>query len=147
MRWKNSDIMRCTAGMDYHYQLVNNLDSFKTFTLKLSEESWYKSLDCGRRYTLDLVLEELLSNTIKYGYDDALPHTIAITFAVGSDHLKLTVADDGHEFDPRGDYGADVTKPLQERKVGGVGLLLIKSLSRGMDYRRESGRNILEIVI
>ena len=103
--------------MDYHYQLVNNLDSFKTFTLKLSEESWYKSLDCGRRYTLDLVLEELLSNTIKYGYDDALPHTIAITFAVGSDHLKLTVADDGHEFDPRGDYGADVTKPLQERKL------------------------------
>ena len=51
------------------------------------------------------------------------------------------------EFDPRGDYGADVTKPLQERKVGGVGLLLVKSLSRGMDYRRESGRNILEIVI
>ena len=36
---------------------------------------------------------------------------------------------------------------LQERKVGGVGLLLVKSLSRGMDYRRESGRNILEIVI
>lgn len=147
MRWKNSDIMRCAAGMDYHYQLVNNLDSFKTFTLKLSEESWYKSLDCGRRYTLDLVLEELLSNTIKYGYDDALPHTIAITFSVGSDHLKLTVVDDGHEFDPRGDYVADVTKPLQDRKVGGVGLLLVKSLSRGMDYRRESGRNILEIVI
>ena len=133
--------------MDYHYQLVNNLDSFKTFTLKLSEESWYKLLDCGRRYTLDLVLEELLSNTIKYGYDDALPHTIAIIFSVGSDHLKLTVVDDGHEFDPRGDYGADVTKPLQERKVGGVGLLLVKSLSREMDYRRESGRNILEIVI
>ena len=133
--------------MDYHYQIINNLDSFNTFRVKLADESWYKSLECGRRYALDLILEELLSNTIKYGYDDADPHTISITLAVAADCVRLTVIDDGHEFDPRGAHGADVTKPLRERRVGGVGLLLVKTLSREMSYRRESGKNILGIVI
>lgn len=133
--------------MEHHYQIINNFDSLKAFRLKLSAESWYKLLDCGKRYTLDLILDELLSNTIKYGYDDAGAHTISIAFAVDADCVRLTVIDDGHEFDPMGNHGADVTRPLQERRVGGVGLLLVKNLSREMNYRRESGKNILEIVV
>src|ERR1051325_2284074 len=52
-------------------------------------------------YVVRLVLEELVTNTIKYGYDDPSPREIAVTIEVDADAIVARVEDDGREFDPR----------------------------------------------
>lgn len=133
--------------MKYHYHTANNFDSFKTFTLQLTGESWYKSLTSERRYILDLILEEMISNIIKYAYDDDMSHNIEVIIAVESGVIELMIIDDGHEFNPDKEVTADLKTPLSERRIGGVGILLTKSMSREMNYCRVKDKNILRIVI
>ena len=92
-----------------------------------------------------LAVEELLSNTIKFGYPDALPHEIAVNLALTPGEAILVIEDDARAFDPQTAPKPDLTLPVEQRPIGGLGLHLVRSLSSGMTYRRENERNILEV--
>src|SRR5690242_16067016 len=49
-------------------------------------------------YLANLAIEELVTNCIKYGYDDSAEHIIEIEVALSAGELVLTVSDDGHPF-------------------------------------------------
>jgi phosphoserine phosphatase RsbU/P len=93
-----------------------------------------------------LVLEELLTNTIKYGYDDAAEHRIQVVLGLGPP-ATLCIEDDGHAFDPvAGMPTLDPTGSVEDRPIGGLGLHLVRSQTASLRYRRSEGRNRLEIV-
>ena len=50
---------------------------------------------------LNVCLDELLNNTISYGYDDQAPHSIAVDLTLAADLLIVDIEDDGKPFDPR----------------------------------------------
>ncbi len=58
----------------------------------------------------------------------------------------MNVIDSGKEFDPTLQPDADVTLPLEERPVGGLGIFLIRRLMQKVEYRRIDGKNILTMV-
>ncbi|MPN59676.1 hypothetical protein SDC9_207398 [bioreactor metagenome] len=63
------------------------------------------------------------------------------------DGIHVTIIDDGHEFNPLNASAAEVNCDLACRPVGGVGILLTKKLSRGVEYHREGCKNVLKILI
>jgi len=98
-------------------------------------------------YALDLGLEEMLTNIVKYGYDDKKEHLITVAINTDNRTLVLTLTDDGHEFDPLSAIKPDTEKSVPERPVGGVGIHLTRSMVDDMRYRRENNKNILEMII
>ena len=98
-------------------------------------------------FTAEMVLEEVLTNVIKYAYRDGNSHTISVRFMRESDALIIEVEDDGVEFDPVQAPAPDVSAPLEERPIGGLGIFLVKKESKEVSYRRHADRNILRVVL
>lgn len=99
------------------------------------------------RYTVRLVLEELLSNVIRHGYEDGARHEIGVTLNVGAAEVELEVVDDARAFDPLSAPAYDVEMPLAERRAGGMGIHMVRSLAREIRYRRIDGRNHVDVRI
>lgn len=94
--------------------------------------------------TLNLCLDELLTNTIEYGYSDQTPHEIEIEVCVTGEELQIAIIDDANPFDPTQDAPVpDLTPPLGERPIGGLGLFLVKNFTDSIQYNRHHHRNHL----
>jgi anti-sigma regulatory factor (Ser/Thr protein kinase) len=59
--------------------------------------------------------------------------------------VRVEFADRGSAFDPEAAPEPDLAAPLTERKIGGLGLHFVRSLSRIVEYRREDGWNRLKL--
>lgn len=102
----------------------------------------------GSAATLRLVLDELLTNIIKYGHPgDAAEHEILLQLCLADVGFALYLEDDGVPFDPtaprpvRDGDGSDV--PLEDRAVGGWGLTVVRGSVDEVTYWREGSRNKL----
>ena len=94
-------------------------------------------------YFARLVIEELVSNTIKYGYDDRGTHEIHINARIERGTLVLQVSDDGRPFNPLDTPEPAAHLSAHERPIGGLGLHFIRSLSDSFHYDRQDERNIV----
>jgi len=102
-------------------------------------------LDAHFLRTVSLGLEEVVTNIIKYGYDDDREHWVEITLRLTTVELQITVMDDGCEFNPLEHPEPDRTKPLHDREPGGLGVSFFRQLFDEVQYRREAGRNFLSL--
>jgi anti-sigma regulatory factor (Ser/Thr protein kinase) len=98
-------------------------------------------------YAVNLILEEILMNIIRYGYDDEDSHEIEVQIELEEDEVALTVRDDGKEFNPLTIPGPDRSKSAMDRIEEGLGLQFVRHMRNAMEYRREGDRNILSIWI
>lgn len=95
---------------------------------------------------VNLCLDELLNNTITYGYADQQPHEIVVTLRLAAGRLAVKIEDDAAPFDPTKISAEIPAGTLQSRAPGGVGLLFVKALVDEMRYRRVRGRNALTLI-
>ncbi len=98
-------------------------------------------------YHVRFVLEEMGTNILKYGYDDADTHRVYFRVDLTADTVQVLLEDDGHEFDPTKTAAPDTTLPLEQRTPGGLGLMLVRKLVRRLDYERRDGKNYSTILI
>ena len=92
-------------------------------------------------FAAKLALEELLTNTISYGYGDKSVQLIEIRLEVRGDHLIIRTADDGLAFDPRTAKEPNTQSSLKDREIGGLGVHLVKNLMDQFEYRHKDGKN------
>ena len=96
-----------------------------------------------RAMRLVLVLDEILTNVISYGALSA-DDRILVTVDCRGDALVATVEDPGPAFDPHGEAPSPVlTGSVDERPVGGLGLHIVRGMTRQLAYERRDGRNRL----
>jgi anti-sigma regulatory factor (Ser/Thr protein kinase) len=98
-------------------------------------------------YIANLAIEEMVTNTLKYGYDDTAVHEILLRLEVHHAALVLVIEDDGHEFDPLKAAEPDLNTPTEQRAPGGLGIHLVRKLAERMEYQRCDGRNRLTVRI
>ncbi len=98
-------------------------------------------------YAANLVLEEMATNIVKYGYDDLARHKIQAVLRVDGDLATIVLEDDGHAFNPLAAPPPDIGQPLAKRPIGGLGIHLARRMADSMQYRRDNGRNILTIKV
>ena len=96
-------------------------------------------------FAINLAIDELLTNTVSYGYDDEDPHWIEIVLRRENDALVLVIVDDSAPFDPTQMPEPDTEAPLDEREAGGLGLLLVNQMMDRVEYRRQDGRNVVTL--
>ena len=97
-------------------------------------------------FRVNLVLEELGLNIIDYAHDEGV-HEFDICLTSEEDAITIEVVDDGKPFDPLNDAPQpDIASDLEDRRVGGLGLHLVRTTMDDMSYRRDQGKNHLTLV-
>ena len=100
---------------------------------------------------VNLALEEVVSNVMLYAYPNKNGQVL-VEFAKNetpdNQHpmIVFTVTDSGVPFDPTKQEEADITSPVEKRKIGGLGIHLVRQLMDEIHYRREEGKNILTLI-
>ena len=97
------------------------------------------------QYLANLAVEELVTNCIKYGYEDAAEHMIEVRLQISGNELALTVSDDGRPFNPLELPEPDIHLPIEDRPIGGLGIYLLRRMSDKMDYVRAFGKNSVTV--
>jgi anti-sigma regulatory factor (Ser/Thr protein kinase) len=91
---------------------------------------------------LSLILDELLTNIIRYAFIDNKPHNIELNLEVQANNIYIEVIDDGIEFNPLSYPEPDLNPNLAERQLSGLGIHLMKKLTNEFTYTRKNGYNI-----
>jgi anti-sigma regulatory factor (Ser/Thr protein kinase) len=94
-------------------------------------------------YGVDLALEELGGNAIRYGK----ARTIRVEVAVDPSVVRVTLADDGRPFDPTRHPEPARARTLAEASIGGRGISLVRRFARAMRYQRDSDGNRLVVEV
>ena len=110
---------------------VAAVDELFAFT---SDAFGAEGIDQGLRPTVDLVLEELFTNVVKYGRKSEAAVRVELSRTPGGVEVTV-IEDDAERFDPTAGPAVDTTKPLESRKPGGLGLHLIGKLVDSIEYR------------
>jgi serine/threonine-protein kinase RsbW len=104
------------------------------------------SLDSDEHARILIVLEELLTNAVKYGYPNRSQLGSAeIALELKSAQLTIEYADDGDEFDPFAAAIPGLEQPIEERVLGGLGIHIVRSLAEGARYGRIDDRNVIRL--
>jgi anti-sigma regulatory factor (Ser/Thr protein kinase) len=94
---------------------------------------------------LNLCLDELLNNTISYGYTDRNTHDIRVELTIANGVLTAEITDDGLPFDPTKARLVIPDQKLQARRPGGLGIHFVKALMDELRYARKGKFNIVRI--
>ena len=124
-------------------EIENSLAGLDRLTKAFTEFAELHSIPAATRRDMCLVLDEIVSNKIRYGYHDKKVHQIVVELQLQEDALKVEIVDDA---DPFNLLEADAPKtevPLEERKVGGLGNYLVRQLMDELAYERRDGQNHL----
>ncbi len=120
---------------------LNSLTRAREFVLSEAERA---GLRRDRFGDVELALEELAVNIITHAYGGAAGEFKISCGQKGSD-FAIELQDGGAPFDPFERSDPDVSKPLEEREVGGLGIYLVKKLADRVRYERRGDINWIEI--
>jgi anti-sigma regulatory factor (Ser/Thr protein kinase) len=96
-------------------------------------------------HAVQLAVEEHLSNICKYAYADPGEHQIQVRLQFALPELRAEIEDDGRPFNPLEFPAPDVSVPMDQRAIGGLGVHMIRQSMDRVEYRRAGGKNILTL--
>ena len=94
---------------------------------------------------LHVVLDEVVSNVIRYAWPEGGKHEICVCIAVRAGEVKIEIVDDGVMFDPLTVRAPERPAPGQRPRHGGVGIHMMRQLVDTLEFARIGGRNHLTI--
>jgi serine/threonine-protein kinase RsbW len=96
-------------------------------------------------YAVNLALDELVTNAVLYGFDDPSGQEVLVKIATAGSELIASVCDGGRPFNPLDVKPPDLSAPLEDRELGGLGVHLVRSLMDHVSYVREGDQNVLTV--
>jgi anti-sigma regulatory factor (Ser/Thr protein kinase) len=120
-------------------ELTAKLDAISALTEQAAKFLADSGVDTRAVHHVALVLDELLTNVSTYGGTIEPPVSVRLT--ISPDRVTAEVVDGGMMFDPRVDRNLDVSASVEERPIGGLGLLLVRRVTEGLAYERVGDRN------
>jgi serine/threonine-protein kinase RsbW len=90
---------------------------------------------------LQVALDEVVSNVIKYTWDDGGRHEVLVRITVKPEVVDLEIVDDGREFDPLSVAAPDPVPAGSRPRPGGLGIQMARKLVDEFKYERVDGRN------
>lgn len=122
---------------------LDELEELHRFMDRVGAEAGWSEHLC---LNLTLACEELITNTIAYGYPQGGEHWIRLSVALKDGSVELVLEDEGIPFDPLAAEAPDLGSPLEDRAIGGLGIHFVKRLVSGISYERTPSGNRLVLV-
>lgn len=95
-------------------------------------------------WNLDLIAEELFTNVVKYG---ASSDPVAISLDWQTPDLTMRIRDSGlNGFDPTLAPAVDVGRPIEQRRAGGLGIHLVRTIADRFDFARDQSGSVITIM-
>jgi len=126
-------------------ELKNSLSELSTLGSSLEQFGEVLGLSSKILFEITLSIEELFSNIISYGYTDDTVHWIKVAISHEEDMLIIRLEDDGIPFDPLAAEEPDCECPIEQRKIGNLGIHLTKRFMDDIVYERLENKNILTV--
>jgi serine/threonine-protein kinase RsbW len=101
------------------------------------------ALPAKLRFQIRLVLDELVTNIISYGYPQDGEHVITVAMGQEGSLLRFELEDDARPFDPLSAKAPDLDSEVDHRQVGGLGIHLVRTLMDRVAYERVGDKNHL----
>ncbi|MXZ13769.1 MAG: ATP-binding protein [Candidatus Dadabacteria bacterium] len=125
----------------------NRMEEIRTITAALEEFFEQQGLPPEALFNTQLSLEEIFTNVASYAHDDDQEHEVEIILSREGETITVEILDDGSPFNPLEDAPElDVESSLEDRGIGGAGIMLAKQLMTELRYRRNSDRNHLTMI-
>jgi len=121
---------------------LDALEAIGNFVMEVATEA---GLDIKAAYNLRLAVDEIATNIITHGYEEAgLTGDVNASSMLSDTALTIVLKDTGIPFDPLNHKLPDedeLALPLEERGVGGLGILLVLKGVDKFNYEYQDGRN------
>ena len=111
-------------------------------TIEKACDTW--KIDSALVSRARIVVEELFSNTIKYGYGGECERPVRLSL-VPHPRLTLTYEDEAPAFNPLA-WKPEADEPLEDRPIGQAGIAMVIGLSASTKYERRNGANCLSVI-
>ena len=133
------------AKKSYSFELKSSLSELDELCLNL--EAFGKKFGFSKKliFEINLALDELFTNIISYGFKDDKEHIIKVTLSPRNNELCLCIEDDGQPFNPIDFETLDVSCSVEECKIGGLGIHIMKKLMDEVCYERCGDKNVLNL--
>jgi anti-sigma regulatory factor (Ser/Thr protein kinase) len=95
---------------------------------------------------LKTVIDEVLGNVIMHGYADQQVHEITTRIEFTENRLVVIITDDGVPFNPLDFPAPDIETGLEDRKIGGLGIHIVRNMMDDMSYQRRGDQNLLTLI-
>jgi serine/threonine-protein kinase RsbW len=125
--------------VDFVAEVEAETDAISALTERASAFLVDAGVDARAAHHVALVLDELLTNVASHAGGDHSPATVRIS--ISPDRIDAQVTDSGAGFDPRPPRNIDLSASVEDRAIGGLGLLLVHRVTDGLDYERIDDRN------
>jgi serine/threonine-protein kinase RsbW len=101
------------------------------------------ALPVSVRRSLHVALDELLSNILAHGFAGRDGGEVTVEAVLRADRVSVTVTDDGGPFDPLAMAAPDTTLTPEARRLGGLGIHLVRQMMDEVSYHRRADRNVV----
>jgi anti-sigma regulatory factor (Ser/Thr protein kinase) len=122
---------------------LKNVPLIRDFFYKFLAERGYSKDNINK---ICLSLEEIIVNIISYAFPEDKNDEIMIEILEKDANLTIEVIDQGIPFNPIDTKDPDINAPLEERRIGGLGIFFVKQLTDELIYERRENKNILTLV-
>ncbi len=126
-------------------KLPARLENLEPWMRAVSDCAKGLSFDQKRISEMELAVEEALVNICSYSYPEGQGDAEIVCKADDHDFV-VEVMDSGIPFDITELPDPDTTVDISQRRIGGLGILLIRRMANEVVYHREGDRNILNLV-
>jgi len=97
-------------------------------------------------FNLNLIIEEIVVNICSYAYTENRDGTFTMEISLQDNEINLTFIDNGIPFNPT-EKDVSFADNISNADIGGMGIHIVKKLSKSLEYRYENNRNILKIIL
>ena len=124
--------------------VTENLDKVTDFVNNALEERGCSMRDILK---IDVAVDAIIANTARYAYDHGKGDmTLRLSFEEDPLRVEFEFIDSGKPFDPLEREDPDVSLDAAHRKIGGLGIFVVKKTMDKVSYRYADGQNILTVV-
>jgi serine/threonine-protein kinase RsbW len=125
--------------------IINQVAQLEVLANTLERISYEWNIPMDIILSLNLVIEELVTNIIFYGYDDKNEHEINIHLSYKNKLLQMQIEDDGKEFNPLLVLEPEMDKTIENSKIGGLGIHFVRKIMDDISYQRSNNKNKLTL--
>ena len=127
------------------FKLKNTLTELESLFQNIDRFGKSVGLPKKQIFQINLALDELFTNIVSYGFTDSNSHWIEFSLSFDNGAVIIRIEDYGIPFDPVAAPASGSVPPMENCKIGGLGLHIVKKMMDEIAYERKGEKNVIKI--